>query len=83
VHITVRLFAGAREAAGTGTTRLDLPPGATAGDALAALVRQHPNLARIAAISRLAVDGEYVSPDAPLAEGAELAVLPPVSGGEE
>lgn len=81
MRITVRLFAGARDAVGSGTAILDLPAGATAADALAALVREYPALRRLSTISRLAIDGDYAAPDTPLADGAELAVLPPVSGG--
>ena len=81
MKISVRLFAGAREAVGAGTVTLEIPVGATAGDALRELVSQHPSLQRLAAVSRLAIDGVYASADAPLNEGTELAILPPVSGG--
>lgn len=83
MRITIRLFAGARELVGSPTALLELPPGATAGDALEALVREYPALRRLASLSRLAVDGEYASAEQPLVDGAELAILPPVSGGAE
>ncbi|MCS6802583.1 MAG: MoaD/ThiS family protein [Chloroflexota bacterium] len=83
MRVTVRLFAGAREAVGAPTALLELPAGTTAGEAVEALVREYPALRRFAAISRLAVDGEYASPERPLFDGAELAILPPVSGGAE
>ncbi len=83
MEITVRLFAGARDAVGMGTLALALPAGATAADALSWLVARYPTLARLAAISRLAVNGEYAEPAHPLAAGDEVAVLPPVSGGME
>jgi molybdopterin synthase catalytic subunit len=83
MRVTVRLFAGAREIVGSATALIELPAGATAGEAIEALVREYPALRRLAAISRLAVDGEYAAAEQPLADGAELAVLPPVSGGAE
>jgi len=79
--ITVLLFAQAREHAGASTLRLDLPESSRVADALAALVRLHPGLEALVAHLALAVDGRLVKPEAPLAADAELALLPPVSGG--
>jgi molybdopterin converting factor small subunit len=50
-------------------------------DALAALERAHPKLAALRPHLAIAVDQKLVAPDAILAHGAELALLPPVSGG--
>lgn len=78
--IRVRLFASYREAAGTGSLELELPPGASVADALRALGARVPRLGN--APGRLVARNlGYVDPDAPLAEGDELAVIPPVSGG--
>ena len=75
----VRLFASAREAAGRGHDRID---GATVGDVLAgAEARYGEAFAEILARSRVWLNGEPVEPDAPVSEGDEVAVLPPVSGG--
>lgn len=76
----VRLFASYREAAGVGRMELELPPGATVKDALARIVKDHPLLAegRQVVIAR---NREYVTPDEPLADGDEVALIPPVSGG--
>jgi molybdopterin synthase catalytic subunit len=82
MRITVRLFAVLRERAGCAELDLDLPAGATAGDAIDALSRE-------TAIGELgeelpigvAVNREYTGRDAPLSEGDELALIPPVSGG--
>jgi molybdopterin synthase catalytic subunit len=84
MHVRVRLFAILRERAGTDSLELELENGATAGDALARLAEE----ARLGdALARLAVvvarNREYVSADAPLADGDELALIPPVSGGED
>jgi molybdopterin converting factor subunit 1 len=78
VRIEVRLFAGAAEAVGARRLRLDLPEGATAADCLAALAVRGGDVLRRC---RVAVDRRLVAPEAPLPEGAEVAVLPPVSGG--
>lgn len=76
---TLRLFAGAREAAGTGTDTL---PGATVGEVLdGAVDRYGPAFADVLASSRVWVNGEQAERSDPVAEGDEVAVLPPVSGG--
>jgi len=50
-------------------------------DAVAAIRRATPALDPLWPHLAVAVDGVLVSPDAALREGAELALLPPVSGG--
>jgi molybdopterin synthase catalytic subunit len=81
VRVHVRLFASYREAAGVGHVELDLPPGATVKDAIAEIARRHPLIAegRMVVIAK---NREYVTPDEPLADGDEVALIPPVSGGE-
>ena len=80
--MTVRAlaFAQLREILGEAKT-LDLPHGATARDAWHALVRTHASLGPLAASTRLARNGAFVGDAVALAEGDELALLPPVSGG--
>lgn len=74
MELTVRLFAGLRERAGADSVTVELPDGATAGDLLAAM-----DLAPRACI--VAVDREYVPAEHVLDAGAEVALIPPVSGG--
>jgi molybdopterin converting factor small subunit len=75
----LRLFAGAREAAGTGR---DLVPGATVAEVLEeARMRYGAAFADVLRTCRVWVDGEPATDEDPVAEGAEVAVLPPVSGG--
>jgi MoaE-MoaD fusion protein len=76
VRVTVRLFAGLRERAGTGKRELELPAGAIAGDVFAALAIG----AEPAGLS-YAVNQEYAERSAPLSDGDEVALLTPVSGG--
>ena len=78
--VVILYFGGARDAAGTGREVLpDAPP--TVGALRRALEAAHPPLARILARSRVAVDQEFAGDDAPLRDGAEVAVVPPVAGG--
>jgi molybdopterin converting factor small subunit len=80
VPVVVLYFGGARDAAGTGREVLtDTPP--TVGALRRALEAAHPALARVLARSRLAIDLEFAPDDAPLRDGVEVAVVPPVAGG--
>jgi MoaE-MoaD fusion protein len=81
VRVHVRLFAVQRELAGTRELPIDLPAGATIEDAWRALVDRHPVLAPGRASVRFARNGTYAEPDERLADGDELACIPPVSGG--
>jgi molybdopterin synthase sulfur carrier subunit len=75
----LRLFASAREAAGTASVNLD---GATVGAVLAqAVTRYGEGFAKVLAGSRVWVNGEPADEGSPLSDGDEVAVLPPVSGG--
>jgi molybdopterin synthase catalytic subunit len=81
MRIQVRLFAMQREAAGTKLLHLEVPLGATVEDGWAAVVEAVPALAPGRSSVRFAVNGRYVAPSTPLADGDELACIPPVSGG--
>jgi molybdopterin synthase catalytic subunit len=82
VTVHVRLFAILRERAGTDRVELELPEAATVADALRALARV-PGLAALASGSaRLAVNREYATSDTVLNPSDELALIPPVSGGD-
>jgi MoaE-MoaD fusion protein len=77
MEVTVRLFAMLRERAGASEVTVELPEGARVRDALAALGGLADGLPLVMAINR-----EYAPEDAPLDAGDELALIPPVSGGE-
>lgn len=79
--VTVLFFAQAREHAGRARGTLELPEGSRVADALARLEREHPALAPLWPHLAVAVDRRLVRGDAVLADGVELALLPPVSGG--
>ncbi|MDQ3737957.1 MAG: MoaD/ThiS family protein [Actinomycetota bacterium] len=75
----VRLFAAAREAAGVGSDEL---PGKTVDDVLAeARGRYGETFATVLTTCRVWLNGDETSGGAPVDDGDEIAVLPPVSGG--
>ena len=77
MEVTVRLFAMLRERAGASQVTLELPEGARVSDALAELSDIAEGLPLVMAVNR-----EYAKEDHPLDAGDELALIPPVSGGE-
>ena len=81
MNVRVRLFAQLRERAGTREMMLELPGGATIETAWAAVVGHHPALAPHREALRFARNGTYADPADALADGDELACIPPVSGG--
>jgi molybdopterin converting factor small subunit len=80
----VRLFAAAREAVGASTVSLDASDH-TVDEVLARLCAEHAALAGVLACSRVWVNGDEPARGGAtvVGDGDEIAVLPPVSGGEE
>jgi MoaE-MoaD fusion protein len=77
MQVTVRLFAMLRERAGAPEVTLDLPDGARVSDALDSLAGLAEGIPLVMAVNR-----EYAGADQVLDPGDELALIPPVSGGE-
>lgn len=81
MRVTVRLFARLRELVGAGELHRDAREGATVAAVWESLARDYPAIAPYAASMSCAVNAEYARMTTPLSEGAEVAFLPPVSGG--
>ncbi|MCS7046352.1 MAG: MoaD/ThiS family protein [Gemmataceae bacterium] len=77
----VWLFARARDLVGAAAAEIDLPPGATVGDLRRRLGQRYPALAGLVEVSAVAVNNDYADDATPLPPEAEVALLPPVSGG--
>jgi molybdopterin synthase catalytic subunit/molybdopterin converting factor small subunit len=76
MHVRVRLFAGLRARAGADEIGLELPEGASVGDALERVGALTEGLPVV-----MAVNQEYADRSVALQAGDELALIPPVSGG--
>jgi MoaE-MoaD fusion protein len=74
MRVSVRLFAGLRERAGSDRVEVELPDGASVADLLAAM-----ELAPRSCV--VAINREYASPASVVHAGDEVALVPPVSGG--
>jgi molybdopterin synthase catalytic subunit len=81
MRIRVRLFARQRELAGAREVALDLAAGATIEDAWNAVAARVPAIAAGRPFVRFARNGEYADADQALADGDEVACIPPISGG--
>jgi molybdopterin synthase catalytic subunit len=81
ITVRIRLFAVQRELAGTREVHVELPDGSDVEAAWRALVSRHPVLAPGRASLRFARNGDYADPTTLLADGDEVAMIPPVSGG--
>jgi molybdopterin converting factor subunit 1 len=77
----VLLFARARELAGVEAVEVKLSANATVADLRASLMKQCERIAALVARSAIAVDNQYAADTTPLPATAEVALIPPVSGG--
>lgn len=83
MQVYVRLFAALREAVGRERLLVEVPEGATVREVVDQLAAQVPGMPHSAGAIYAAVNNQYVAPDTPVQEGDEVALFPPVSGGEE
>jgi len=81
VIVKVLYFAEARERAGRSSEALELTENARLPDAVLAIRGAHPALEPLWGHLAVAVDGVLAPTDTTLRPGAEIALLPPVSGG--
>ncbi len=83
MKVEVRLFATLRDKAGSGLVSVELAQPATAANLLAALAQAYPALAAALPVSLVAVNRVYAGIDTPIEPGDEVALFPPVSGGDD
>lgn len=83
MRIRLLAFASAGDALGEHDLELELPAGSSIDDLKARLSHDHPDLVPLWPRLAVAVDGELVGAGEELNDGAEVALLPPVSGGSD
>ena len=81
MRICVKLFAVARQRVGRDVVELDVFGEPTVASLRGALVKAYPALADVLPHVRFAVNSEYASDAQVIPAAAEVAVIPPVSGG--
>ena len=83
MEIEVLFFAGIAEATGMRRTVLAVDEGITVGKLIDQLCERHPEAAPLIRRSVVSLNQEYASADQTVRPGDEIALIPPVSGGEE
>lgn len=81
MKVCIRLFAAARQAAGRDQIELELPGGATIGQLRIRLSEELPQLSSLIELATFAVDTQYAANTDEISPGADVACIPPVSGG--
>lgn len=75
------MFARLADVAGSREIEIEAGEGLRVSDIIGLLAERHPAMGEVPAV-RFAVNAEYVTPDHPLRAGDEVALIPPVSGGD-
>lgn len=83
MQITVRYFAIMREHLGKNVESLNVPEGTTAGQVFALATEDSPRLAGLERAVMVMVNEDYAEPDQLLNDGDDVALIPPVSGGDD
>lgn len=81
MNVRVRLFAAARQAAGCETVDLELDRGATIGELRRRLAKEIPQMSGLLGQVMFAVGAEYARDCDEIPPDADVACIPPVSGG--
>ena len=81
LNVRVLLFSVLRDGVGAGELSTAVEPGATGADLLDRLAAAYPAVALHRSVVRLAINRRYAPSDTPLADGDEVALITPVSGG--
>jgi molybdopterin converting factor subunit 1 len=82
MELEIRLFATLKDLAGQNRIRLTIPETTTVHGMLQLLAAAYPALSAAAQSSIVAVNRNYASPETPIGPDDEVAIFPPVSGGE-
>lgn len=82
MHVRLLFFATLKDIVGARELQLDAPAGATVADILGELEARHPRMKGYRNVVLSAVNENYVQQSHVLHEGDELALFPPVSGGD-
>jgi molybdopterin converting factor subunit 1 len=81
MRVTIRLFARLRDLAGAAELSREVPDAATVDQIWSTLVAEFPSLAPHTSTVSGAINADYARMNSPVADGDEVAFLPPVSGG--
>jgi MoaE-MoaD fusion protein len=81
MQVKCLFFATLKDIVGSRQLSLDLPAGATVAELLSQLEASYPRIKDYRSVVLTAINEEYVDLRAAIADGDEVALFPPVSGG--
>jgi molybdopterin converting factor subunit 1 len=82
MHVRILFFATLKDIVGAREMQLQVRDGATIADVLTQLEGRYPRIKDYRPVVLTAINEEYVDPGAHVHENDEIAIFPPVSGGE-
>ena len=82
MHVRLLFFATLKDIVGAREMQLDVPAGSTVADVLTHLEGSYPRMKDYRPVVLTAINEEYVERGARIEDGDEVAIFPPVSGGE-
>ena len=81
MKVSVKLFAQARDVVGREEVEIELDEPATLDQLRRRLASEYPSLASLVEQATFAIDAQYATGATEISEQAEVACIPPVSGG--
>jgi molybdopterin synthase sulfur carrier subunit len=81
MNVKVRLFAVAKDLAGSDAIELELPTGSTVADLRRTLFERFDRLKQFGPQLRFAVNAEFAGDQTAVTPNSDVACIPPVSGG--
>jgi molybdopterin synthase catalytic subunit len=81
MQVRLLFFATLKDIVGSRQLQLDVPAGSTIADLLTRLESSYPRMKDYRPVVLTAINEEYVDQLASIADGDEVAIFPPVSGG--
>ena len=83
MQVKIKYFAACHEIFGRDEEDMELPEGAIVRDILQRLEAEVPEFAEYYDVMQMSVNWEYATPDTQLSAGDEVALIPPVTGGQD
>ncbi len=83
MKVKVKYFAVCREMFNRDEEEMELPDGAVLMDILKRLEEEWPELPEYYQVMQMSVNWEYATERTKLSDGDEIALIPPVTGGED
>lgn len=83
MKVKVKYFAVCREMFNRDEEEMELPDGAILMDILKRLEEEWPEIPEYYEVMQMSVNWEYATEQTKLSDGDEIALIPPVTGGED